>query len=377
MGKVVTDDEMQAAINAYYGNGENYIMAARALGWPRNTLKHRVKMAQERKFEHQPMHSLPDGHLLKGVSQYYNKDGKAAGVWIKTSRDFEAQKLALLKTAESLTADIPRAKKTPAPKNTHADLLATYVLTDYHMGLLAWGPESGADWNLQIAEDLLVRWFAAAIDASPAADTALLMQLGDLLHIDNLLPITPTSGHILDADARYPQIVEAVVRALRRVINMLLEKHKHVHVMMCEGNHDIASSVWLRAMFAALYEKEPRVTVDNTHTPYYAYEWGLTSIFAHHGHKRKMEDLSRVFAGMYRDIFGRTKYSYAHVGHLHHIASKEDHLMIVRQHPTLAAKDAHATRGGYVSNRAASVIIYSKRHGEVSEITIRPEMVEQ
>ena len=42
-----------------------------------------------------------------------------------------------------------------------------------------------------------------------------------------------------------------------------------------------------------------------------------------------------------------------------------------------AAKDAHSTRGGYISNRGASVISYHKKYGEVSRCTIRPEMVQQ
>jgi hypothetical protein len=55
---------------------------------------------------------------------------------------------------------------------------------------------------------------------------------------------------------------------------MLLAKHKNVHVILAEGNHDMASSVWLRTMFKALYENEPRITVDDSALPYYAHEFG-------------------------------------------------------------------------------------------------------
>ena len=150
---------------------------------------------------------------------------------------------------------------------------------------------------------------------------------------------------------------------------------RSVHILLAEGNHDISSSIWLRALFAEKYADEPRVTVDNTHAPYYAYEWGDTSLFFHHGHKRRVKEVSNVFAGMYREMFGRTKYSYAHMGHMHHVDIKEDHMMIVEQHPTLAARDAHSTRGGYQSKRGANVIVYHKKFGEVSRITIRPEMI--
>jgi len=116
------------------------------------------------------------------------------------------------------------------------------------------------------------------------------------------------------------------------------------------------------------------VTVDSTETPYYCYEWGKTSLFFHHGHKKKLNDISQVFAGLYREVVGRTEYSYAHIGHLHHVQAKEDSLMIAEQHPTLAAKDAHSARGGYSSMRGASVITYSKCSGEVARQTLRPEI---
>lgn len=371
----LTDEELQEAVNAYHGNGQNAVHAARALGIPRTTLLSRLDKAEERGVHFQPIHSLPAGQALNGVSRYYKSDGSPGGYWVKASKNQEAMRLAMIAAAEALSQEIPRIEPTPEPLDINDDLLSAYVLTDYHLGQMAWQEETGSAWDTKLAEDLLVRWFKAAIKAAPNSKTALLIQLGDFLHTDGLLALTPTSGNLLDTDARYQQIVQVCVRVLRRVIAMLLEKHERVHVIMAEGNHDLAGSVWLRAMFTALYELEPRVTVDNTHTPFYAFEWGQTSLFIHHGHKRKMEDVSMVFAGLYRDMFGRTKYSYAHTGHLHHVASKEDNLMIVRQHPTLAAKDAHSARAGYSAQRSASVITYSKQYGEVSEVTIRPEMV--
>ena len=74
-------------------------------------------------------------------------------------------------------------------------------------------------------------------------------------------------------------------------------------------------------------------------------------------------------------MFGRTKYAYAHTGHLHHLDVKEDSLMIVEQHRTLAANDAYGARGGYLSGRDAKVITYAKEYGEVSRLTINSDML--
>ena len=103
-----------------------------------------------------------------------------------------------------------------------------YVITDYHLGALSWGEETGADWDLKIAEDTLVAWFSRAIEQSPAAETALLAQISDFLHWDGFDPVTPAHRNLLDADTRFPKLVRVAIRVLRRVIRMLLAKHPKV-----------------------------------------------------------------------------------------------------------------------------------------------------
>ena len=77
----------------------------------------------------------------------------------------------------------------------------------------------------------------------------------------------------------------------------------------------------------------------------------------------------------FRRAFGESEYSYAHVGHLHHQKIVESRCMVVEQHRTLAAKDAYASRGGWLAKRSASVITYSSEYGEVGRINISPEML--
>jgi len=156
---------------------------------------------------------------------------------------------------------------------------------------------------------------------------------------------------------------------------MLLEKHQHVHAIFAEGNHDIASSIWLRECMSMLYENEPRITIDTRPDPYYCYEFGKTSLFFHHGHKSRLSGVDKAFAAKFRDVFGRTVHSYGHTGHLHHDIKKETSLMVIEQHRTLTAPDSYASRGGWISGRDAKVITYHKNYGRVGEIVISPDMV--
>lgn len=352
----------------------NLFLASQSLKIPRSTLHDWHIRAKQIILTEELQDKIPDHHYVKGISALYS-NGEKVLEWVKTNRDeqkaFEAQQAAIKALCENIPPEIPSWFK----RNSNDQLCTNYVITDYHLGMLSWPQETGEKWDIKIAERTLVNWFQEAIHTSPDSEVGIFCQLGDFLHTDSMIPATPTSGHILDADTRYQKMVEVTIRVMRRIINMMLKKHKHVHVIQAEGNHDMTSSIWLRAMFTALYENEPRITIDNTHTPYYAYEWGKTALFFHHGHKSRVAQMSKIFASQYRELFGRTEYAYAHTGHMHHVDVKEDSLMIVEQHPTLSAKDAYAVRGGYHSNRGANVITYHKEKGEVSRLTIRPEIV--
>lgn len=364
----LTDDAVIAAVNVC----KTQRQAARQLGVHPRTLERRLAALRKRGYS--PKHDLtklvPDGFKVKGASTLYDRDGKVLQQWVKSTEDADAMAKMLEAAFAGFADSLPRSPRIALPKNTLSDLVNCYVVTDYHMGMLSWGEETGADWDLKIAEDLIVAWFAEAIRQSPNAESGIFAQLGDFLHWDGMDAVTPAHRNLLDADTRFQKLVRAAIRCVRRIINMLLEKHQHVHVLMAEGNHDPASSIWLREWMAAIYENEPRITVDVSPDPYYCYEHGKTSLFFHHGHKRRPGDIDDVFASKFRAVFGRTEFSYAHMGHMHHVDVKETNLMIVEQHRTLAAPDAYASRGGWMSGRDAKVITYSKKYGEAGRVTV-------
>ena len=326
--------------------------------------------------EHNMLRIVPEPFIVKGHSTLYDADGKPKLQWVKTSLD--QQKLQEMAQAilVGMKDEIPKVKPCNPPTDSISNqILNCYVITDYHFGMLSWKEETGADWDLKIGEETIIKWFAQAIQQSPNAYQAVFAQLSDFLHFDGMDAVTPASKHLLDVDTRFAKVVRSAIRILRTVINMLLQKHQQVHIIMADANHDPVSQIWLREWFSAMYENEPRITVDTSPSPYNAYEFGKTALFFHHGHKRKVANVSEVFASQFREMFGRTKYAYAHMGHLHSIDVKENNLMIVEQHRTLAAPDAYSARGGWLSGRDAKVITYHRQFGEVSRLTINSDML--
>jgi hypothetical protein len=320
--------------------------------------------------------TVPEPFVVRGISTYYNAEGKPSGQWVKSRINDEKLAEMVQATLDGMKDEITKADPCNPPTDYLSDqILNCYVITDYHLGMLSWSEETGADWDVTIAEDLIIKWFQQAIAQSPNAKTAVFAQLSDFLHFDGMDAVTPSSKHLLDVDTRFSKLVRSSIRILRTIINMLLQKHQEVHIIMADANHDPVSQIWLREWFAVMYENEPRVTVDTSPNPYNAYEFGKTALFFHHGHKRKPANVSEVFASQFREMFGRTKYAYAHMGHMHHLDVKENSLMIVEQHRTLAAPDAYSARGGWLSGRDAKVITYHQQYGEVSRLTINSDML--
>jgi hypothetical protein len=325
---------------------------------------------------HDMTRTVPDGFKVRGVSTYYDKEGEVRGQWVKSAADEERRAELLLAAVEAACATIPRLAPIAPPLHTVDGLLTQYTFTDYHLGMRAWAEEGGADWDLAIAEDLLTRCFEYLATAAPRSKVGLICQLGDFMHFDSLTPVTPTSRHVVDAAGHYQEIVRVAIRCLRRLVDFALTQHARVVILAAEGNHDIASSVWMRELLKTLYENEPRVEVMDSPNPYYAFQWGHTMLAFSHGHLRKKESLSQYFAAAFSKMWGETRYRYGSSGHYHHeVTVKEEPGMKWRQFPTLAPNDSHSARGAYCSQRLALATTYSDRTGFAGEIGVGPDML--
>lgn len=327
--------------------------------------------------EHNYTRTVPEGYTVKGVSTYYDKDGAVKGQWVKSSADRERMLAIAQEMVESICEGVSRLDPLPPPvTRKQDDLLNVYTMTDCHIGMLAWGRESGKDWDLKIAEETLAGCFADMVRRSPDADSCVIAQLGDWMHYDSLSPVTPTSGHILDADSRAGKMVSVACRVMRSVVDMALAKHNTAYLLIAEGNHDMFGSLMMRTMFRMLYENEPRVIMIESENPYYAMQFGQNMLSWHHGHKKGLDASTALFmASHYPEIWGGTQYRVIHFGDKHHRRVQEFAGITLEQHGTLAANDAYATRGGWKSHQYCEAITYHRELGEAGRIRSTPAMI--
>lgn len=372
----LSEDILRQTVEALQQYGTE-TQAAAALGLSRSTFQSRVRIAATRGFA--PGHfeaGVAPGYAMGKVTIQRGASGNVERTWERQSPDREAMRAAMQDVIEGLKDDLSKAEPIAAPGLTNADLCNLYTFTDYHLGMYAWHNEGGADWDLAIAERILLGAMRAMVQQSPAAHAAVINIQGDFLHTDGKTPVTPAHKHVLDADSRYPKIRRSAIRLIRELVRMALVRHSAVHLIIAEGNHDEEGAGWLADLFAVHYEDEPRLHVNDSALPFYVFQWGETMLGVHHGHKVKNEQLPLLFAAQFPEAWGATRRREIHCGHRHHRDEKEYNGVTVVQHPTLAARDAYAARGGWIADRAAQAITYHKRFGQVGRVMVCPEMIE-
>ena len=365
-------DIQRANIEAVVKYGSNN-KAAKALKRNRKTIDASVNRARATARQY-----YEPGFSTERKTIQVGAQGEIERIWYKTKANPEKANDSLVRALEEYSPKpFPIVKQPKAkPDSDYLDLL---TITDFHVGMLAWSAECGDDWDIKVAEQTLanaIHDMIAKAKVRQNSKTAVLNIQGDFLHWDQLIAVTNQSGHILDADTRTAKMIAISMDAVDWAVLELLENYQKVIVVICEGNHDEVGSIWLRKHCLKMFAKNKRVEVLDIEFPYYALLHGEVMLCFHHGHKKKNPELQKVFSGepRYRPMWGQANYAYIHTGHYPQQEKSVDELggCIVERHPTLAAADAYAVRGGYISKRGAHVITYHKTHGEVDRSTVYP-----
>jgi hypothetical protein len=352
--------------------------AAEALGVDLSNICRSVKLVRQRAARngYAPGHwdsGVPEGYRLGLVTrERRHEDGTRS--WQRLSPADQTLEDLIARCEERLQ-DFPRLGPLPAPEPVEAPLTNFLGLFDLHIGEKISSDDPAGRWDINIAKKTILASVAHAIRVAPKARRLVLCFGGDAIHYDGLLPVTPKSRHVLHSDGDFDDMADAALDVATGCIDEGLRTHEEVYLIWAEGNHDEASSVWMRKMLARIYSAEPRLTVVQSKVPWYALQFGRVMIGVHHGHKAKLKRYPGTFANMFRQMWGATTYAYGHRGHEHHIHEKEEDGMIATQHPSLAPSDDYAAGMGLISRRGCMMITYHDDFGEVGRNTTRPEML--
>lgn len=353
--------------------------AAKALGVNQATICKAITRMEARAARggYAPGHwdgGTPAGYLMGKVTiQRKNDDGTSR--WERMSPEMVTLE-AMLDRCEERLKDFPRFKPLRAAPCRPGNQLTNFLgLFDLHIGAKITADDPTQCWDIATAKQVIIESVTMAIHNAPKAKRLVLCFGGDVGHFDGLEPVTPRSKHVLHSDGSFDDLVDGVLDVATACIDLALKRYEEVYLIWAEGNHDQASSVMMRKMLPRIYAAEPRLTVLQSKTPFYALRFGKVMIGVHHGHGAKLMDYAGIFASMFRKMWGDAEYAYAHRGHEHHIHSKERGGMISDQHPSLCPSDDYASGKGLISNRGCMMMTYHDDLGEISRSTTRPEML--
>ncbi len=314
--------------------------------------------------------AAPDGFNVKGVSTLYGAEGEVKQQWVKTDVAQTEQTNALIDALKSVFSEVPKVPQIEAPAESDASLLTIYPIGDAHCGMHAWAEETGEDFDLKIFEADLTSAASRLVAASPASKYAMVVDVGDYIHINDKSNRTPASGHMLDADSRYAKIARVAVKVLRAIVDMALTKHEIVYLYSRPGNHNPDAYVILQVSLGLLYENNPRVIVDQSPSWYVYHEFGKNLIGITHGDKCKMAVLGEIMADDMKEAWGRTTFKTWLTGHIHSDKKYEGRGWTAESFRTLAAADAYSRGAGYRSGRDMKAIVLHEEWGEIERYRV-------
>jgi hypothetical protein len=393
-----SDEELQIAVQALAVHGTQ-IAAANALGLARGTFQGRLRTAAQKgmmlnhppampgfrisqvtdspngkfvqqKPEHGEQFEIPKGHVIKGVSALLNADGEKIVEWVKT-KEGQLDPLAIAETLKAAFVGYkPAAKPVKAPAAPAAELLTLLPANDWHIGMFAWKPEVGTDWDLKIAEDTIGSAVEDTVARSPASGECIVLGGGDLLHADNSNNTTAKSGNALQVDGRYQKVIGVAVRLMVRTTDAALRRHQRVTLRILPGNHDEHSAVAIAYFLLAWYRNESRVTVDVDPSLFFWRRFGAVLLGATHGHTVKIVQMPGIMASRRAEDWGATKFRYVHGFHLHHSAkiATEGDGVICEVHQAPIPQDAWHHNSGFLSGRSLQAITYHQAFGEIGRV---------
>lgn len=256
----------------------------------------------------------------------------------------------------------PRRRKQKRVAETERQLLI-WGLWDAHIGMYAWRPEVGADFDVDIVcnrifnsiDDML-------IELKPYDIARIVMPVGnDFLHFDSVKMTTTMGDHFLDTDTRYARVYLAGLRCLVYMVDRALEIADTVEVPYVPGNHDTTSSFGLCVAIQQRYRNDPRVKVDLGPNVRKYITHGGCIIGFHHGHGTRPEKFPLIFGQEAKEHWSDSTYREVQVGHTHQREEKNyagvipTNNLLVRTNPTLCNVDAWHYNQGLLGEPVKSI----------------------
>lgn len=380
------DDRVKGVIDAINLHG-GYRAAGRVLDTSHANLIRSIQTVERRAAlaGYSPRHGMtetvPDPFQLKARSVLRKTDWNTGEkrellAWDKSNVD-EERKVEIIK--EGIKAFMDGFGVAVIPPfvcpDPCADVIPWIQIGDAHVGMLAHEAEAGANFNIEIAEREICAAFRMIIEDIKPCERLVINDLGDSTHFENTEKQTSASRHALDGE-RPRQMIRAISRIMRFVIDLALTKARVVDVIVNQGNHSRFGDFWMNEMLNVAYAGTGRVNVLDNESVFIGYRMGNTLVMVHHSDKCSPDRLPAVMMEDFKQDFSETEFHYVDIGHIHHkMTSKEKDGVVVESWNTLARGDKWHREKGYRARQSMSVVFRSRTYGEVYRRLLPIQMI--
>ena len=257
--------------------------------------------------------------------------------------------------------------------------IAIVSIADLHLGKLAWKPETGENYDHNIAKDRFYYIIDRAITSMNAYESmspdekieeVIFFWSQDFFHFDTV-DITTTAGTRQDTDVRWQKLFYMGCEMLVKAIESISEKVAPVRTFYTRSNHDTMTSFYAMLYLSAYFRNNENVVVETGPSGRKYIKYGINLLGFGHGDKEG----KRIAATMALEApveWGTTSSREFFLGHFHsRQTEKDENGVVVRYLASPTSTDAWHYECGYLgAQKQAQVFIRNKVVGPVAEFPI-------
>jgi predicted phosphodiesterase len=275
-----------------------------------------------------------------------------------------------VKNAEEVVNYFKKSLQSISPtiqkRNAGGKYMYEISIPDLHLAKLGWEPESGQDYDVNIAANLFRSAVKDLLNRVNLDEVCkVLLPVGnDFFNSEGLSGAT-TAGTRQDDDSRWQKSFSVGCNLIAEVVDELSKK-VNVDIVIVQGNHDFERDYYLGEFLRAWYRGNEAVNINNSPKSRKYVEFGENLILFTHGNEEKQSELPLLMATEHPS-FSKCRFRTAHLGHLHQTRVVENKGVTVKILPSLCASDAwHKIKGFCGNRRSAMGFLYDPVYGEVA-----------
>ena len=249
-------------------------------------------------------------------------------------------------------------------------VLLELAIFDAHFGRLCWGEESGADFDVHIAEKLLKQTLMELLDYSRNFNVSkILIPFGGDYFNSNSKSNSTVLGTVQQEDTRYSKTFRLGRQLAIDIIDRCFQVAP-VDVVLVKGNHDEERLFYLGDSLECWYHNNKNVNIDNSPKSRKYYPFGNTLLGFTHGDDVKLEKLPFLMALETSDLWNKSKFREIHTGDKHHRLTLNENGVVVRIIGSIVAPDQWTHNKGFIGSiRATESFIFHPQKGLIAQFT--------